>query len=271
MATFSVSQIKTLIADFNKKLNLVMPTGDYSAVRQFPTGLVFAHSCVFGDQTNFGDNTKFGSNCNFGNFTVFGKSTIIGDDANIGHRAEVGDGSDIGEGTRFGVSAYFDDNVTMSRVHVGNDSHFGKGCKIGHFVRLGDGCVLIHGVSIRNTVTFGSDLRVRGTVYLITTSSVGKDQHKDVVRELKHYSYSSSTTATPVLAFSGGGSAGRTTYFFNTKDGVFVRSGCFRGTLKQFRAKVKRDCRSPNSVKRLQYLGFANIVCVTWGYKDQVE
>ena len=55
----------------------------------------------------------------------------------------------------------------------------------------------------------------------------------------------------------------RTTYFFNTEDGIIVRSGCFKGTLDEFRKKVRKD-GPDDSVKSMQYLGFANIVAATW-------
>jgi hypothetical protein len=75
----------------------------------------------------------------------------------------------------------------------------------------------------------------------------------------------------PYLALSGAGSAQRTTYFFNFKDGIYVRSGCFFGTLAQFRKKVLAECPQPTDIKRLQYLGFANIAAVTFAQPAQVQ
>ncbi len=75
----------------------------------------------------------------------------------------------------------------------------------------------------------------------------------------------------PFLSLSGAGSANRTTYFFNCEDGIWVRSGCFFGTLSQFRDKVRADdhlhATAPN-IKTLQYLGFVNIAAVTF---DQTQ
>ena len=70
------------------------------------------------------------------------------------------------------------------------------------------------------------------------------------------------------MAIAGAGSENRTTYFFNTKDGIIVRSGCFKGTLAEFRAKVRQDCPLGTEVKALQYLGFANIVAATWSPEE---
>lgn len=275
MTTFSASQIKTLIADFNKKLNLVMPTGDYSAVRQFPDGLTFASKCKFNNGTMFGDDTKFGSYCEFGRYVEFGDNTKIGEQATVGHNAVLGTNCHIDSNSRFGDSTMVGSrSIIESHVYIGNYANISSNSKIGNQVRFGHSCSLGGGdTTIHPTLMFGADLNIRPGTKLITGAKAGGDQFQfnDVIVDLVHKSMSNALRATPVLTFGGGGSSNRTTYFFNTKDGVFVRSGCFRGTLKQFRAKVKRDCRSPNSVKRLQYLGFANIVCVTWGYKDQVE
>lgn len=72
-------------------------------------------------------------------------------------------------------------------------------------------------------------------------------------------------TGFPYIAIDGAGSNRRKTYFFNLETGIRVRSGCFTGTLAQFRAKVIKDCPEGNEVKRLQYLGMANIAAVTFG------
>ena len=72
----------------------------------------------------------------------------------------------------------------------------------------------------------------------------------------------------PLMAIAGAGSDNRTTYFFNTEDGIIVRSGCFKGTLAEFREKVRRDCPLGTEVKAVQYLGFANIVAATWSPEE---
>jgi hypothetical protein len=75
------------------------------------------------------------------------------------------------------------------------------------------------------------------------------------------------------MAIAGAGSLNRTTYFFNCEDGIWVRSGCFSGSLDAFRDKVRGDdalhATAP-CIKTLQYLGMANIVAMTWD-QTQVE
>lgn len=68
----------------------------------------------------------------------------------------------------------------------------------------------------------------------------------------------------PFMKICGAGRYGRSCYFFNTVGGITVRAGCFFGTLEEFKAKVEAD---NDPVKSMQYLGFAEIVEKTWGYK----
>ena len=64
----------------------------------------------------------------------------------------------------------------------------------------------------------------------------------------------------------------RKTYFFDFEDGIYVRSGCFFGSLYEFRAKVLEDeCGDTSTVKAMQYLGMANIAAVTFGRRELID
>ena len=79
-------------------------------------------------------------------------------------------------------------------------------------------------------------------------------------------------TSNPYIAIDRAGSARRKTYFFDFEDGIYVRSGCFFGSLSEFRAKVLEDEGGDTStVKAMQYLGMANIAAVTFGRRDLIE
>ena len=79
-------------------------------------------------------------------------------------------------------------------------------------------------------------------------------------------------TSNPYIAIDRAGSARRKTYFFDFEDGIYVRSGCFFGSLSEFRAKVLADERGDMStVKSMQYLGIANIAAVTFGRRELID
>ena len=79
-------------------------------------------------------------------------------------------------------------------------------------------------------------------------------------------------TSNPYIAIDRAGSVRRKTYFFDFEDGIYVRSGCFFGSLYEFRAKVLEDeCGDTSTVKAMQYLGMANIAAVTFGRRELID
>lgn len=70
----------------------------------------------------------------------------------------------------------------------------------------------------------------------------------------------------PYLAIDRAGSEQRKTYFFNFKDGIHVRAGCFFGPLAEFRAQVVET--HGTSVYARQYLAFADIAEMTFDARE---
>ena len=62
----------------------------------------------------------------------------------------------------------------------------------------------------------------------------------------------------PLLIFSGFGSENRTTYAFNCQDGIWVRCGCFSGSLEEFREKVRE--RHGDTPFAIEYLTIADLI-----------
>ena len=111
--------------------------------------------------------------------------------------------------------------------------HFPDGCRFGAWCSFGEGC------------SFGERCSFEG--------------HK-------------ARTSNPYIAIDRAGSGRRKTYFFDFEDGIYVRSGCFFGSLYEFRAKVLEDeCGDTSTVKAMQYLGMANIAAVTFGRRDLID
>ena len=55
---------------------------------------------------------------------------------------------------------------------------------------------------------------------------------------------------------------------WNTTQGIIVRTGCFLGTLAEFRKAVKD--KHAGTDHELTYLGFANIACVQFKRKEEI-
>ena len=79
-------------------------------------------------------------------------------------------------------------------------------------------------------------------------------------------------TSNPYIAIDRAGSVRRKTYFFDFEDGIYVRSGCFFGSLSEFRVKVLEDeGGNTATVKSMQYLSMANIAAVTFGRRELID
>lgn len=193
--------------------------------------------CPTGDYTRI---KKFGSWCHFGNDCVFGDDAKFGewcsfdDNCKFGDWCHFGNDCNFGKSTKFGVHCVFG-----SECIFGNSSTFDNFAKFGHYNTFSGKCIF------GNECTFGNNNRFGKSCWF-----EGRYKAK---------------TSKPLMMISYAGSINRATYFFDTVEGVIVRSGCFVGTLAEFRAKVLTDVHgNKTSIKALQYLGFANIVAATW-------
>ena len=130
---------------------------------------------------------------------------------------------------------------------------FGDGCSF-EGCRFGDVCSFGAWCSFGKGCSFGEGCRFEGCSFGKGCSFEGEEAKE----------------GQPYIAIDGAGSVARKSYFFNLKSGIRVRSGCFVGSLQEFRRKVLDDCE-PMEIKALQYLGMANIAAVTFGYPEMVE
>ena len=71
----------------------------------------------------------------------------------------------------------------------------------------------------------------------------------------------------PLLSFGGLGRANRTTYAFNLESGIWIRCGCYLGTLKEFRAQVTKT-HNDNQFAR-EYLAIADLIQIKWEGNDK--
>jgi hypothetical protein len=151
----------------------------------------------------------------------------------------------FGEACSFSKCSFFGKLCSFGKLcYFGVACAFGEYCSFGERCSFGEYCSFGEACSFGKACAFGKACTFEG--------------HK------KKAGY-------PFLSLSGAGTKKRTTYFFNFKDGIYVRSGCFFGTLTEFRTKVIADCPQPTDIKRLQYLGFANIAAATFAQPDQVQ
>ena len=109
---------------------------------------------------------------------------------------------------------------------------FPEGCSFGEWCHFGEECRFGKRCSFGENCRFGAECRFEGG----------------------HIA----APGYPMLTFGGFGSANRTTYAFNCKDGIVIRCGCFSGSLEEFREKVRE--RHGNTPFAFEYLAVADLI-----------
>ena len=134
-------------------------------------------------------------------------------------------------------------------------TRFPSGCSFGAYCSFGEGCSFGEVCSFREGCSFGAYCSFgEGCSFGAGCLFEGGKRAR---------------TQNPYIAIDRAGSDLRKTYFFDLEDGIYVRSGCFFGTLAQFRKRVRND--EGSTIKLLQYLGMANIAAITFGRDDLLE
>ena len=159
---------------------------------------------------------------NFGRLCNFGKCCRFGKYCCFGERCSFGERCIFGECCNFEVYCSFG-----KRCIFGECCSFGKWCSFGEYCSFGEQCIF------GERCSFGERCNFEG----IGRAKLGY----------------------PFAAWIGAGSRkGSKTYFFNLEQGVYVRCGCFSGTLSEFREKV-RETHGTDGLAG-EYLAIADLV-----------
>lgn len=140
----------------------------------------------------------------------------------FGERCRFGERCSFGKGCSFGEGCRF-----------GNDGSFGEACSFGEGCSFGERCSIGKACSFGERCSFGEDCRFGANC-----------SHEGL-------------TNSRYFACDRIGSEDRKTYFFASDEGLFVRAGCFFGTLDAFVAKVK-DVHAGTRYER-EYLAAAEL------------
>ena len=179
---------------------------------------------------------------------MLGRNSTIGDEMRFDDWVTLDDKCVIGNGAKFG-----------NRVSICAGAVLGSGAVFGNFANIGEGTKLAYPSYFGHRPTFheGVSLNTSLSFSLGDFPAIGKrcivDGHRLRARTSWHRE--------PMLKFGGGGSEGRTVYAFDTVDGIYLRAGCFFGTLGEFRAQVRMNSRG--TAKQL-YMQFADMCELAW-------
>ena len=192
------------------------PSGDYTDIRKFPGNCTFGEWSKFGNYSKFGNRNKFGMSCSFGEWSKFDIYCSFGCYCNFGKHCAFGRRCDFMEYCSFSGNGTFDKYcVFKSRCSFGEWCSF-KSCN------FSSDCVFGEHNYFEKYCTFGEDSRFGNQCIFIGLC----------ICEFGVFD--------KMVLCSGFGRAYRTTYFFHLNNGdIFVRCGCFSGSLEEWKRKVK--------------------------------
>lgn len=212
------------------------PEGDYSQIKNF-SFCMFDSDCVFGKHTTFHD-------CKFGSHSTFGEACQF-------YGCSFEDANDFEAGSSFhGVTS------------VGNYNRFKEACVFNAYARFGNLNTFYQRTKFLGTAVFGYETVYEDACVFGPSIRFGSSARFGEGCVFEFYEDKGHTTKPgyPFLALSGAGSVNRTTYFFNTTEGVIVRSGCFLGTVEEFCDKVMQDVKGDyNHPKAVEYISMAKL------------
>ena len=187
--------------------------------------------CPTGDYSQI---ENFGRLCNFGKCCRFGKYCCFGALCNFGECCSFGDRCSFGECCSFGDRCCFEEWCS-----------FGECCDFGECCRFEEGCSFEKWCSFEECCSFGK------------RCSFG--EQCSFGDRCDFEGIGSAKSGYPFAAWIGSGSRkGSKTYFFNLEQGVYVRCGCFLGTLFEFRKEV-RETHGTDGLAG-EYLAIADLV-----------
>jgi len=181
---------------------------DNKGIKHCPNGdyseiKFFGERCSFSERCSFGEYCSFGEWCSFGEYCSFGERCSFSERCSFGEYCSFSEWCSFGERCSFGM-----------RCSFGEWCSFDKFCSFGEYCSFGKRCSFSEWCSFGERCSFG---------YRCFFENVGVAK-----------------AGYPFAAYIGAGSRqGSKTYFFNLEAGIYVRCGCFLGTLDEFIAKVE--------------------------------
>lgn len=154
----------------------------------------------------------------FGANCIFSANSVFGDNCGFGERSKFGERCRFGDDCGFGECCTFGRRCSFSK-----NCSFGEWCSFGECSSFGKNCTFGERCNLENNLKF--------------------ENIKDKVER--------------VLKIDRIGSRKGCTYFFKTLNEIYVRCGCFFGTIAEFENKVNKTHKY-NEQYQKEYIGAIN-------------
>lgn len=168
----------------------------------------------FEELCSFGKNCSFNEECSFGEGCLFDVYCSFGKDCSFGEHCSFRKSSLFGERCSFGKMCFFEDSCSF-----GEHCSFGKSCYFEEHCSFGKNCSFSEGCNLDNNLKF-----------------------ENIDDEISN-----------VLKIDRIGSRKGCAYFFKTLNEIYVRCGCFFGTITEFENAVNETHKNNEQFKK-EYL-----------------
>lgn len=154
-----------------------------------------------------------------------------------------GDGCGFGKGCSFGDGCSFGNRCSFGEYCI-----FGKRCSFGYYCSFVKRCIFGEYCSFGDDCSFGEHCNFREHCSFRKRCSFG-----DCCNLANNLIFEGDLKALEVLKIGRIGSRKGCTYFYKTEADIFVRCGCFLGTIAEFRKQVFATHKE-NEQYKLEYL-----------------
>jgi len=187
------------------------PTGDYSSISVFAEYCSFAKRCSFAEYCSFAKRCSFAEYCSFAEHCSFAKYCLFAEYCSFADHCSFAKLCSFAEYCSFAKYCSFDGLCSFAE-----DCSFAKLCSFAEYCSFAKRCSFAEYCSFAKRCSFAEDCLFAEGIKI-------EGYHK-------------------LIAYIGidriGSRLGKT-YFFKCKDGLFVRCGCWFGTMEDFTARVK--------------------------------
>ena len=218
MKIYTEQDIKNFERDEYERL--ICPSGDYTGISSFGEYCSFSDHCIFDEYCSFGKTSSFGENC------IFGKHCSFGECCSFGESCSFGTVCSFGEYCYFSKWCLFEEKCSF-----GQNCTFDKHCNFDKHCSFGANCLFNKGCSFDKDCTFGDYCNLENNLYF-----------EDIPEQIDR-----------VIKIDRIGSRKGCTYFFKTLSQIYVRCGCFFGTIEKFEAEVNETHKNHDKYRK-EYL-----------------
>lgn len=214
----------------------ICPSGDYTQITWFREACSFDYNCRFGRSTLFAEDCVFEECCSFGECCTFRKGQSFSNECSFGEYCNFNEECSFGHYCSFGRLCTFENKCSFGvNGKFADHCKFGKQCLFQSGGGFSRGCSFEEGCKFEGYCSLGNDGQISPKCSIDNSFKFGEDC---VIRDIEVSGIEEPVGR--ILKIDRIGSRDGCTYFFKTNTKIYVRCGCFFGTIEEFENEVNK-------------------------------